>query len=328
MTSTVPPDGATDMSPSSDPERTGEGLRASGVVHATVGGVYTVVLDDGRRVEATLRGRLKKDRKSHDRVVIGDRVEVESAGDAWTVEEVGERSSAFVRRGAGGRGPKVVVANLDRIFVVVAAREPDPGPEMVDRLLVVSEASGMRPLLVVNKVDLPGAAPMAEELRRIYEGVGYRVLPVSAETGEGLEAFAREVCTGSSGLVGPSGAGKSTLLNAVDPELHLRTGELSRKTGQGRHTTTNARLIPLSCGGLVADTPGFGDVGLWGVEPEELDVCFPEMRALLGSCRFRGCAHLREPDCAVREAVEAGAIPRSRWESYATLRDEADQPRW
>lgn len=306
----------------------GGGLRASGTVHATVGGVYTVVMDDGRRVEATLRGRLKRDRKSRERVVIGDRVELESAGDAWTVETRKERDSAFVRRDAGGRGRKVVAANLDRVMVVVAVREPDPGPELVDRLLVAAEASGMHPVLVLNKVDLEGAREVAEELGELYRSVGYRVLSVSAETGEGLDALAEDLCSGSSALVGPSGVGKSTLLNAIDEGLELPTGALSRKTGQGRHTTTNARLIPLSCGGLVADTPGFGDVGLWGVEPEELDACFPEMRPLLGRCRFRGCSHLHEPDCAVLEAVESGDIARSRWKSYAALRAEADQPRY
>lgn len=321
-------DGDVTESPSSDPERTDEGLRVSGKVHGTVGGVYTVVLDDGRRVEASLRGRLKRDRKARDRVVIGDRVVLASAEEAWAVEAVEERRSAFVRRGAGGRGPKAVAANLDRVLVVVAARDPDPRTEQVDRLLVVAEASGMSPVLVVNKVDLPGARERAAELRGIYEGVGYRVLAVSAETGEGMEALERMICSGSSALVGPSGAGKSTLLNAVDASLDLRTGELSRKTGQGRHTTVNARLLALGCGGLVADTPGFGDVGLWGVEPEDLDACFPEMRPLLGGCRFRGCSHTHEPDCAVLDAVEAGEIPRSRWESYATLLGEADRPKY
>lgn len=316
------------MRPPLDRDGSGGGLRASGTVHATVGGVYTVVLDDGRQVEASLRGRLKKERGPGERVVIGDRVLVEAAGDAWTVEGVDKRETAFVRRGHGGRGRKVVAANLDRVVVVVAARDPDPSPELVDRLLVVAEASGMHPLLVLNKVDLEGGAERAEELGELYRRVGYRVLPTSADTGEGLEALAGEICSGSSALVGPSGVGKSTLLNAIDPELDLSTGALSRKTGRGRHTTTNARLLTLSCGGLVADTPGFGDVGLWGLEPEDLDACFPEMRPFLGRCRFRGCAHLHEPDCAVLAAVEEGEIPRSRWESYAVLREEAAPPPW
>ena len=122
--------------------------------------------------------------------------------------------------------------------------------------------------------------------------------------------------------LGPPGAGKSSLLNAVQPGLRLRTGEVSRKSGAGRHTTVSSRLVQLSCGGAVADTPGFSDVGLWEMDPAELDVCFPEMRELRDACRFRGCAHLKEPDCAVREAVSEGRIPRERYESYAALRAE------
>jgi len=125
-------------------------------------------------------------------------------------------------------------------------------------------------------------------------------------------------------FIGPSGGGKSSLLNAIDPELELPTGELSRKTGTGRHTTVGSRLIPLRCGGLVADTPGFGDVGLWSVPPEEVADCFPEMAEPAESCRFRGCTHRSEPDCGVLAAVEAGEIPASRYESYRTLYEEAD----
>ena len=131
------------------------------------------------------------------------------------------------------------------------------------------------------------------------------------------------MCDGSSAFIGPSGVGKSTLLNAIDPALGLRTGELSRKTGTGRHTTVGSRMIALACGGLVADTPGFGDVGLWSVQPEDIGDCFPEFARYRDDCRFRGCAHLEEPECAVRAAVERGELPRSRFDSYVTLRAEA-----
>ena len=133
------------------------------------------------------------------------------------------------------------------------------------------------------------------------------------------------MCRGTSAFVGPSGAGKSSLLNAVDPSLGLRIGALSRKTGTGRHTTVSSRLITLSCGGLVADTPGFGDVGLWGVLPEEVEACFPELPPLAESCRFRGCAHVSEEECGVRAALAAGEIAESRYRSYVRLREEAGQ---
>lgn len=322
----VTPDHGGTTGPPSTPSGDDGGLASwVGRVLATVGGVYTVELEDGRRVEASLRGRLKKDARRGDRVVIGDQVRLEEVEDTWVVEGRDERRSAFVRKGPGGRHPKVLVANLDRLFVVVAAREPDPHPEVLDRFLVAGEASGMTPRVVVNKVDLEGARAPAEELATLYREVGYPTLLTSAETGEGVQGFAEALDQGTAALVGPSGAGKSTLLNAVDPALELRTGALSRKTGRGRHTTVNARLLEVATGGWVADTPGFGEVGLWGVEAEELDTCFPEMRALLDECRFRGCTHLHEPDCAVQAAVEEGRIAETRYASYRALMEEASE---
>jgi ribosome biogenesis GTPase len=299
-----------------------------GVVHGTGGGVYRVRFDDGTYVEAALRGRLKRERRTGDKVVIGDRVRVGRTGESWVVEQVDDRTSEIVRRGPGGRTPKVVAANLNRVLVVMAARDPDPSLSLVDRLLVVVEASGMHPVLVMNKVDLDPAGSVVDPLVRLYRGIGYEVLTVSAASGEGMEGFAAEVCGGSSAMVGPSGAGKSSLLNAMDPELDLRIGGLSEKTGRGRHTTVSSRLIPLTCGGFVADTPGFGDVGLWGVAAEDVDACFPEIGGLGHLCRFRGCSHLTEPDCEVREALARGDVAQSRYASYAALRSEAEDPRF
>ena len=274
-------------------------------------------------VDAALRGRLKRERRTGDKVVIGDRVSVAPQGEHWVVEEVEERRTEIVRRGPGGRKPKIVAANLDRVFVVIAASDPDPTLALVDRLLVVGEASGFSPLLVVNKVDLDGGGRIAARMQGLYGGIGYQVLPVSATTGVGLDALGERLSRGVSALIGPSGAGKSSLLNALDPSLDLRTGALSRKAKRGRHTTVSSRLLPLSFGGWVADTPGFGDVGLWGVPPEGVEPCFPEFADHQDQCRFRGCAHLHEPDCAVRDAVAGGEIVESRYESYVRLREEA-----
>ena len=164
--------------------------------------------------------------------------------------------------------------------------------------------------------------------RTVYRGVGYPTLLTSAVTGEGIEELSALLRRGSAALVGPSGVGKSSLLNRIDPRLELRTGELSRKVRRGRHTTVSARLIALESGGLVADTPGFSDVGLWRVDPNEVESYFPEFRGALGECRFRNCAHLREPECAVRAKLERGEVDEGRFESYRILREEAPSRPW
>jgi ribosome biogenesis GTPase len=294
-----------------------------GTVYGTGGGVYRVSLDDGSEVDALLRGRLKMEARTGDRVVIGDRVRVEESAGAHVIEEVEPRRRQVVRRGPGGRKAKVVAANLDTLVIVMAARSPDPLPEAIDRLLVVAEADDLRGVLVLNKLDLAGAREAALPLADLYRGIGYETVLVSARTGEGLDELRTILCRGTSALVGPSGTGKSSLLNVVEPGLGLRTGELSRRGERGRHTTVSARLIRISCGTAVADTPGFGDVGVWGVGVDELQQCFPEFRTLLGECRFRRCAHVHEPGCAVRAALEEGRIAPSRYQSYVALRQEA-----
>jgi ribosome biogenesis GTPase len=311
-----------------DPEMPAVNVRASGVVTATGGGGYEVALADGRVVHAVIRGRLKREVRTGDRVVIGDRVVVApveaGAGEVnWAVEEVEERETQIVRSGPTDRRPKVIAANVDHMVAVMALRDPQPRLDQLDRLLVIAESNGIPPVIVVNKVDLARGeedAALLDQIVSTYRPLGYPVVPVSAESGDGLEELEALVGSGTLALVGASGVGKSSLLNALAPELQLRTGELSRKVRRGKHTTVRARLIRLPQGARVADTPGFGDVGVWGVSPEDLERCFPEIAERSPDCRFRGCTHLSEPGCAVLEAVEAGEVARSRWESYRALR--------
>ena len=296
-----------------------------GEVIEVAGGVYRLALDDGREVEATLRGRLKLEAKvrAQDRVVIGDRVEVgEAKGGKATIDAALPRRSTVVRRSGKGGKPKVLAANVDRVCAVVSV-QPSPDPKLIDRLLIVAESNRIPPVLVLNKVDLPGGDDVAAMLGARYTTIGYRVIPASARQGVGIRALETELCQGTTAFMGPSGVGKSTLLNAIEPGLELRTGEVSRKTGSGRHTTVSSRLIALSCGGRVADTPGFSDVGIWEMDPEELEDCFPELRGLKHECRYSGCAHVKEQDCAVRAAVAEGRIAPQRYESYVELRAEA-----
>lgn len=302
----------------------------TGVITASGGGGYEVLLEDDRTVHAVLRGRVKREARVGHQIVIGDRVELREVeagpGTDWVVEGVLPRDSTITRKGSSERRPKLIAANVDRMFAVVAARDPDPRLAQLDRLLVIAEANRVAATVVINKVDLPDTGEVADRIAALYSGIGYPVLRVSAETGEGLEALESALSRGISALIGASGVGKSSLLNALAPELDLRTGALSRRVRRGRHTTVRSRLLRLPSGGLVADTPGFGDVGVWGLPPEEVEECFPEIRTRQDGCRFRGCTHLAEPGCAVLEAVESGQIARSRWESYAELRRPEGSP--
>jgi ribosome biogenesis GTPase len=296
-------------------------VQAPGTVLSFAGGDYEVRLDDGHVVLARLRGRLKLEARTGDRVVAGDRVTVREQAGAVTIEAVADRESMLVRRDPGhAHRAKVIVANVDQVVVVLAVAHPEPRLGMLDRLLVLAASSGLPALIVVNKTDL--APDEATDARFApYRAAGYDVLLTSVPTGRGCADLRERLCGRESVLTGPSGAGKSSLLNATEPGLGLRVGAVSEAVRKGRHTTVTARLIPLACGGFVADTPGLREVGLWGVDAAALDTLFPEFHAWIGACRFgRSCTHTHEPHCAIREAVEEGAIDRGRYESYVGLR--------
>lgn len=299
----------------------GGGRVTAGQVIEATGGTYAVRTGGGT-LEATLRGRLKRSGDVRDRVVVGDRVGVAEAWGGHVIESVQPRRTYLVRRTMGGRVAKVVAANLDRLVVVASVADPPPTPGVIDRMLVMGEAGGMEACVVLNKVDLAGGRGVAGELAALYRFAGYPVVVTSAVTGEGMEGFREVIRAGSSALAGPSGVGKSTLLNVVDPGLELRTRAVGRRSRAGRHTTVSSRLIFLEGGGVVADTPGFSDVGLGDVSRTELDRCFADFRPFLGGCHFNDCTHAHEPACAVVAAVEAGRIGGARYDSYRTILDE------
>lgn len=306
----------------------------TGTVLRGQGGVYEVETPDGV-LEAVLRGKLKRDERSGEKVVVGDRVEMEpeASGErtVWAIQRVHERSSLLARRAPGkAPRPKLIAANIDQLLIVFAAANPTPHLRMLDRFLVIAEDAEIPPVIVVNKIDLTGE----DEARRAfapYLAAGYTVLFTAAKRGVGVGEAGERLCGRMSALAGPSGVGKSSLLNAVQPGLGLRVAEVSEAQNKGRHTTVTAQLIPLACGGYVADTPGLRELGLWEVDRDNLQFYFPEFEPFRYDCRYPGCTHVHEPGCAIRAAVEAGAVDAGRAESYRRMmtgEDDDEVPRW
>ncbi|MCY7377786.1 MAG: ribosome small subunit-dependent GTPase A [Gemmatimonadaceae bacterium] len=323
-----------------------------GVVLSGTGGIWRVQRDDGDVIEASLRGRVKKANSGRRadgslrrdtissaaatlKLAIGDRVLLEQDepdGDVAIAQILPRRSRLARRAPGGGRGERVVAANVDQVVMVFAAANPEPHPRMLDRFLVIAEANDLAARIVINKVELVGGAEAARGRWMDYERAGYTVHYTSVKRREGLDALHEALAGQVSVLTGPSGVGKSSLLNAMYEGLDLRVGEISESVNKGRHTTVGGFLHPLpgAGGGYVADTPGLREVGMWALSPTELDQCFPELRPFLTGCRVADCRHSVEPHCAVRAAVEHGDVSRARYESFIKLRDEleGEKPTW
>ena len=300
-------------------------------------GNYSVQTGQGVCV-CKLRGNLKKElvyttsgsrprrvshagkRRSTDPLAVGDRVRVDPA--AGTIEDILPRHSELSRDSPSGRGQHILVANLDRVYVVSAAAHPDPDLWLLDRFLVVAEAAEIGASLIVNKMDrLEGGEDEAatRALFGLYEGIGYPVYYTAAKHGQGLEVLREDLRGHICAFAGQSGVGKSSLLNALQPGLTLKTGDIGAMTHRGRHTTTTAELLPFEGGGWVADTPGLQQIEFWQVDQDDIPFCFPEFAPFLDGCRFHNCRHHTELGCAVRAAVARGDIDPRRYQGYVQM---------
>jgi ribosome biogenesis GTPase len=282
---------------------------------------------DGQLIPTVLRGRFRQKSKAI-QVVAGDGVEItlpESAGAQGTIEDLLPRGTWLSRFG-GGRdaAEKVIVANIDRLFVVVSLREPKLNPGFLDRMLVSAERGHNDVTICLNKIDMLEERDELEGFLDIYSSVGYPVEQTSAETGAGVDRIEALLTGGTYAFVGQSGVGKTSLLNRIDDTLKLRVRRVADKTGRGRHTTTYSQLYPLK-GGWVADTPGMQTFGYPGTDPTDLARCFPEFREHVEGCRFQPCTHSHEPGCEVKRAHEEGAIHPSRYRSYRDMLAEVEQ---
>jgi ribosome biogenesis GTPase len=281
----------------------------------------------GEMLPCQLRGRFRQEAKKF-QLAAGDRVSVcvsEREGEAGAIEGFEKRSSWLSRYNERESSERLIVANVEALFVVAAIKTPPLHLEFIDRVLVSAERGHVRAGVIANKTDLADddGVRQLRELESVYGACGYDVLKTSASSGDGVEALAASIGDGVYAFVGESGVGKSSLLMRMDPDLDLKVREVGEKTGRGRHTTTFSQLYPFR-EGYLADTPGVQTFGFPGTDPEELASCFPEF-AEHEDCKFRPCSHSHEPTCGVKDAVESGSIPKSRYTSYLHLRDEVIQ---
>ncbi len=294
--------------------------------------IFTVRTGEGGEYECRLKGKVLKGVEGYyNPLAPGDRVGIDPAGcpdGQALIVSLEARRNAFTRFNQKGQAPQLLAANLDLVLCVATADSPPFRPRFLDRALLQADIAGVPAVIVLNKCDLvPEGADMdVEERLEDYLRIGYRVLRVSARTGEGMDEL-RDLMGGRySVLVGQSGVGKSSLLNALVPGLDLRVGELCEKYDRGSHTTTMARMVELPSGrgpAYVVDTPGVRRLMPDGTGPEDLALHLREFAPLVGRCTFGlSCSHVTEPGCKIMEAVAAGVIHEDRYEGFLRLRDE------
>lgn len=277
-----------------------------GVITKSLSGFYYVT-SEGRSLECRARGAFRKDGITP---LVGDRVECEALGNGkGVINALHARRNGFIRP---------AVANVDLLVFVAAAVIPVTDPYLIDRVAAIAESANCGFVICINKADQDPGDALAE----IYANTGYQVIRTSAVDGTGIDTLCAAIRGKICAFTGNTGVGKSSLLNALAPELQLQVGEVSKKLGRGRHTTRHVELFALPDETYIADTPGFASFDMELMEPipkEELQYTFPEFRPHIGNCRFRDCAHLKEPGCAILEAVSTGEIHPSRHAGYTRL---------
>lgn len=284
---------------------------ATGQIRKALSGFY-YVYDDGQVIQTRGRGVF---RKRGITPLVGDFVtyEVEGNNDG-TIMEIEERKNELVRP---------PISNVDQAILVFSVKEPNFNTILLDRFLVVLESFHVQPVILLTKMDLLEEDEVAaiQSYQKQYETIGYDVMTTFKDDSSLLDKITPLLANRTTVLAGQSGVGKSTLLNTLMPELDLKTGIISEHLGRGKHTTRHVELIEVA-GGLVADTPGFSSFDFDTIEKEELTGCFPEIQRTSEACKFRGCLHIKEPKCAVKDAVESGEIEASRYEHYLQFLQE------
>ncbi len=268
-----------------------------------------------RRVQSVRRVRVI------DPVAVGDRVVFNAgAADTGMIREVCPRRNKVSRRASGGvQKEQLIATNVDQVVPVFSPGEPKPDWHLLDRMLGIAEWQQIPASVCFNKLDLTDET-RAHRAMRPYEAMGYPVVYTSIISGAGKDAFYNLLRGRVTLFIGPSGVGKSSLLNWLQPGLRLRTGPISKATGEGKHTTTHTELVALDRGGFVGDMPGVREFYLYDIPPEDIPLLFRDFHPHFADCRFRDCTHIHEPNCAVKAALNAGKIAYQRYESYLKLR--------
>jgi ribosome biogenesis GTPase len=279
----------------------------NGIIIKKIAGFYYVQDENGSIYESRLRGKVKQE------VLTGDRVTITVLDQhKGIMEKVLPRVNQLYR-------PKI--ANVTAVLIVLACDRPAPSIMMLDRLLFLSFYNHLLPVIVLNKCDIP-ESDNAGLIKDYYPGAGFNFIMSSAKTGCGIQEIREAVRDQVAVMAGPSGSGKSTLLNTLSEGLELRTQEVSSKIGRGKHTTRHVELFPLATGGLIADTPGFSIIDLPAVGRKEVAPCFPDFEQYVDQCEFRDCLHFKERACGVKQALEEGVIPGFRYNNYIAMLEE------
>lgn len=302
-----------------------------GLVLKSTGKIYNIILENGEIIKATIRGKLRiEGLKTTNPIAAGDRVELTASSDtnsqdskiSYSIQSILPRKNYIVRKSTNlSKQMQIIAANVDHAYLLVTLKSPVTQIGFIDRFLVSAEAFRIPTTLLFNKIDLFGAEEerLFNELSAIYTSLGYTCHRICAENESQISFLRKELKEKQVMISGNSGVGKTTLVNSLDPTLTLRTGEISKVHEQGKHTTTFAEMHSLASGGYIIDTPGIRAFGVIDLEKEHMAHYFPEMRNLIGACRFHNCLHLNEPNCAVKDAVEKDEISFSRYQSYLDL---------
>ena len=301
-----------------------------GEVIKSTGKWYKVLLEGGAVVQASVKGKLRlAGLKTTNPIAAGDVVNLTvidtSSETIYTIQSVKARKNYLVRKSTNlSKQMQIIAANIDRVYLVVTLKSPETQVAFIDRFLVAAESFRIPTTILFNKIDVygPKEKDLMIYLTEIYKELGYPCHHIIAEDPNYITFLKKEIKGNKVMISGNSGVGKTTLVNSLDSSLELRVGEISRAHEQGRHTTTFSEMHALESGGFIIDTPGIRAFGLVDLEKEHYAHYFPEMRELLGACKFHNCRHLEEPKCAIKKAVDEEKIASSRYLTYLQLMSE------